>query len=245
MKKLSLLLLLILATSTGLWAIPACQGLGQGTYQDLINSNQGGGCQIFDKVFSNFSFTPTANGGATPLTASQVNYFTVDQGTASTGFQFTFSNLTVVGTQSNDVLLTYLVSMASGFGPTISSGHADFTGGASNGGAASVVENLYIGCTGPCSSIPGVQAQKNFTLNQPNGASSFDYVWYPASLGNEPGILVSSVYVTKDINVIANGGFASISQVKNTVDQIPEPMTMALFGSGLLILGITRYRRKG
>jgi hypothetical protein len=56
-----------------------------------------------------------------------------------------------------------------------------------------------------------------------------------------------SVQVSKDISVFAgpNGG-ANISVVTNTYSQsnVPEPLSLALFGSGLVGLGLMRKRAK-
>ena len=84
----SIWLLLFLATVQGVTASPiAC--LTTGTYQDLLNSNAGGGCTIDagagrTLMFSNFTFAPSGVG--TP-NASGVGYTLDDPGTGVGGDQ--------------------------------------------------------------------------------------------------------------------------------------------------------------
>ena len=54
---------------------------------------------------------------------------------------------------------------------------------------------------------------------------------------------VSSLTVTKDLGLNGNSGSASVSQFNNSVSLVPEPGTLALFGSGLLgIAGLIRRK---
>ena len=49
---------------------------------------------------------------------------------------------------------------------------------------------------------------------------------------------------TKDISVNGNNGFATVSVVTNRfLEEVPEPMSLLLIGSGALALGLLRRRR--
>lgn len=204
------------------------------TYAALIAD---GSCTIADKTFSGFTFAGNATGGAVALTAadisvSEINTTPADFATSKIGFAFQFS-LDASSGQTNDVALTYTVSISPG-NPGLSIASAELeetsalTGGVGGGESATVGENICIGgCPGP--------SEKISTSN----TSPFDSVGFSG---------VQTVGIEKDINV--NGGntptsSASISIVDNTVDQAvatPEPASIVFFGT--LLLGVTALIRK-
>jgi hypothetical protein len=243
--KLGLLVLSLSIATTLLGGQIVCPTTG--TYQDLLNTNAAGGCIISNKVFSNFGFSGAATGGAHTVVPIELGYATVNA-FPDTGFQFNMSVFAATSGQTNDIALSYLVSMASGFPPLIASGDLVLGGITTFTGSATIRETLNIGCnSSTCPDVAGVSFSRSISafLENPPGSSkpSDTYHWSPATLGNKPGVAVSQVFITEDMNVVGgSSGSATISRVPNTVDQVgvPEPMTMVLLGSGLLLMGIWR-----
>src|SRR5438132_8196688 len=85
------------------------------TYTTYLGLNAGGGCFIDDKLFTGFSYTSTASGGASPILASSVTVTTI--GPAGTGativgpeIGFLFSSTWFAGPgQAQDSLIDYTV----------------------------------------------------------------------------------------------------------------------------------------
>jgi hypothetical protein len=244
-------LLLLLATVPGAIAAPiACPATG--TYQDLLNSNAGGGCFItvgggVSLLFSNFTFTPAGVG--TP-TAAQVGYFLDDPGTAVGGgpiWGFEFNpGLAVTGTVATpnviqDILLTYLVVPV---GTTIVSDHLLENAAATGAGVGQVTENIMFclpsdpnNTSGTCRLFPPLLV----TTAGPPGLhnDAFFAPW-------------SSLTVSKDISASSGtaGSTATISQVRDAFDivvVVPEPATYGLVSVAFLLFGsfARRNRAKG
>ncbi len=184
----------------------------------------GGGfsCTIGDKTFSNFTYSASSGGQATPVAASAITITTINQGSNAIGFQFN-APWVVSNTQSLDSLIGFTVAVTGG-GPAQIHDAAVVQGGTSFSGAgvASVSENLS----------NNVQLLTIDTAGQ---------IVLADSVAFSP---IGSVNVTKDIAVRANGGSASISLVSDTFSQVPEPATLGLLGSGLIGLGLLRHRRR-
>lgn len=190
-----------------------------------------------DKLFNNFTFL--GGGTGTVPSAASLTYLTENPGTSTqTGqevFGFIFNPaFSVSGTtnQTLDGLLNYDITCVTGDG-CINSIHLFEVATASGGGVASVSET-DLGCVavGNCSFI--------------NDAVSTSGT---VGLHNDVlGLRLISLHVNKDINVTTGnvaGGFATISAVRDSVDQIPEPATYSyLLGGGLLLfLGGLRRRK--
>jgi hypothetical protein len=245
-KPIIILVFLLLAVNS--WGVPiACPITG--TYQTLLGTNADGGCIINDKLFSLFSLSAAATGGATAITASQMVYTVVNNFPIDIGFTFTISGLAASSGQSNDVAISYLVAMLPGLLPQIISGHLAMTAATTGTGIANIGEVLNIGCgTSICPDVPGVSFAQALSTVVGGGNDKTNDAYQWAQLGpldKKPFVPVSQVFITKDINVLGgSNGFASISIVQNTVDQVPEPITFSLLGSGLLLVGFLRRRRR-
>jgi PEP-CTERM motif len=243
---LSAYLLVSLAAVRGAIAVPIpC--LTTGTYQDLINSNAGGGCTISagagaSLIFSNFTFTPAGVG--TPA-ASGMGYTLDDPGVGIGGvpiFGFEFSpGLAVTGTAATsnatqDIRITYLVVPV---GTAIVSAHLLQSATATGAGIAQVSENLTFciasdpnNTSGTCRVFPGF-------LVSTAGSSHVEETF---------GAWTSQV-VSKDINVSSGavGGTAAISGVRDAVDLtavVPEPTTYGFVSVALLAFGYLARRRR-
>jgi hypothetical protein len=222
-----------------------------GTYQDLLNSNAGGGCTISagsgkTLIFSNFAFTPAGVG--TP-SASGMGYALDDPGMGVGGqqiFGFEFNpGLAVTGTTANsnaiqDILLTYLVVPV---GTTITSAHLLENAAVTGSGVGQVSEVLQFciasdpnNTSGTCRVFGG-----NPLLVTTAGPPGLTNV---ANFGQW-----TSLTVSKDINASSGtvGSTATISQVRDAVDifvPTPEPATYGLVSVCLLAFGYFARRSR-
>jgi PEP-CTERM motif len=233
MGKHILLLLFLFGFSASLtWATPACvDGTTLASYVALGAT----GCQIGDKIFSDFSYAPTSiNTAPVPATSVVVDTVGPSGETISgsrIGLQFNAPWTAGTGA-ANDGAITFLVTVASG-GPILIEDAALAQVSAISGtGAASVGES---GC-GPTPCTVGQWTL--MTFNATTGSQASDHTIFTPT---------GSIEVTKDISATGgSNGSASLSVVQDTFSQtaVPEPTTITLIGFSLAIIGGLRLRRR-
>jgi hypothetical protein len=203
------------------------QALTTDNLEHLATTN--GSLTIGDKTFSNFDFL--AN-GLTDFDASQIR---VTASIANGVYYLTYAgNISLVsgGPATADLLLNYRVTAATGL--------------------INMIDQLYTGSAQP---IGGSFLAIDETVRDLNGnlvANSHldgndlsDPSPEPGdNLNINPGL--GTIDVTKDIAFgSVNGGFISISEVRQSFHQVPEPGTMAMLILGLGILGMVIYQKLG
>jgi PEP-CTERM motif-containing protein len=199
------------------------------TLQHLVDTN--GSLVIDDKIFSNFAFSDS---GLTNFDASEIQVTASFQGGI---YYLTWGgNISLVSSSSAtaDLLLNYTVTATAGVINTIDQ---LYTGSAQpNRGAFLSVDETVRDSQGNLvanSHLQGDDLSDPFA--EPGDNLSID----PAQ---------SVLHVTKDIGLgISNdGGFVTISEVRQSFhqNQIPEPASAVLFGTGLAGLAIVGLRRR-
>jgi hypothetical protein len=211
------------------WALAAAVVLGLTSQTQAVTtdnlqhlSDTGGTLAIGDKTFSNFDFL--AN-GLTSFDASQIR---VTASVAEGVYYLTWAgNISLVsgsGPISADLLLNYRVTAATG---TITMIDQSYTGSAQPAGGSflaidetvrdihgNLVANSHL--DGTDLSDPSAEPGDNLAIN--------------------PGQPV--IDITKDIAFgIVNGGFVTISEIRQSFQQIPEGGTTSLLVLGSAILG--------
>lgn len=191
-------------------------------------------CQVGDKLFYNFIYSGTSVGGATPVSGSQVNVVADPSNPLEPGLVFSSTAWTVNspggthGTIDLDSSIQFTVQTVDGRALIDDAsldfaGHETVTGVAGADIAETVRPNgippgisFHVDSTGPFTS----------TINFPTA--------------------VSLVTVSKDLVVIIpqnQAGSATITQFREGFSEnVPEPLSALLIGSGLLGFGLWRRR---
>lgn len=176
-------------------------------------------------TFSNFSCAFNGSG----MNAGACSTIDVASlGSNPTGIQFS-TNLAVLGVSSADAALAFNLTSAQSITSVGLSFNSNFLGMDVN----SVTENIYDAVNGALVGTMTVHCG----VNTGCASTTVDSV-------NLNGAY-TSLYVTKDINLSsfdsASSGTTSI--VTQTFTATPEPMSVAMIGGGLVLLGVARLRK--
>jgi PEP-CTERM motif len=196
--------------------------------------NMSGGCTIGDKIFSDFSYSSAAQGGATAISASGVTVVPITTA-FDPGLQFE-ANWSASSGQVSDSSIGFTVTVMGGAALIEDASIVQLGGSVVGTGIANVGEGLCVGFN--C-------LNTTFTLNTVNTTDISLIQLGDFRLFSPTG----QVRATKDIGVAGNAnGFASVSLMSDQFSetQTPEPGTMTLFGTGLLgCIAILRRRLAG
>jgi len=217
MKKTLLLISFVFGLGSSAWAIPISP-CASGTLADYDVS--GFSCTIGDLTFSDFSYIPSASGGALAPDASGVSVTPITTG--EIGLEFNAAWLVIDG-QTIDAPITYDVTSTSA---DISDLTLEMVGTATAPGAASVAETASNG------ENLGVTPSD---FMQTKTFSPVDALTLRKDIGVSGGAL-------------GDGGSAHISYVYNLFSEtstVPEPSMLLLCGGLLAFLPIARRKFVG
>ena len=190
--------------------------------QDYLNMGAGG-CTIEDKIFSDFSYSSSAQGGATAIAASGITVTPITT-PLDPGLQFQ-ANWSASSGQVSDSSIGFTVTTLSGAALIEDASIVQLGGSVVGTGTANLGEGICVGFN--CQNT-------TFTLNTLNTTDAALIKLGDHQIFTPTG----QVRATKDIGVAGNGsGFASVSLMSDQfseIPQVPEPGTITLFGTGLL-----------
>lgn len=234
-------------------AIPACPTTEETlAYYQALSA----GCQVGDKIFSNFTYTDSAGGSGSLIADSDIEVTTLgptsgadpaEDSSANIGLNFsaawsvsstcpTATSNAGCTSSNEDSDIGFTVTVVNGANMAITDAAAIQTSSGALGTGSSVQVSEG-GCSGaPCT--PGMWGL--LSVVTPGN--------YTENLADTMFSATGSVEVTKDISVTAGavvGGAASLSSVDDTFSQtgtVPEPATMFLVGGVLCGVAVIRRR---
>lgn len=229
-------LLIFTACAIVLAMIPAAAGTvnpcADGTLASYIALGSTG-CQIGDKIFSDFGYTGPSGTGVAPtpagITVNPVDGTNIQfPGDIGVSFNGTWD---AQAGQMADGNIAFVVTVVGGGNQLIEDAAIVQSSGITLNGQAKVTENGCSGVVAPCTQTWDVLTLQNGQVD--NFAN--DKIFTPTG----------SISVTKDINVIGNNGTASITNVVDVFSQtaVPEPREISLLlGLGLFAAVVLRKK---
>lgn len=207
------------------------------TLQELMALPQGQGYLVGDKLFSDFTWLDSSQGGANPPRPEAINVQGVlvhyphgsEHGLRFTGFW------AATGGQLVDTLITFNVT-ATGNDHIIDNTLWMPNGDGSAGGLAAITETAYDGQGG---ALPGLdqfgrEVIGKFVFASDDAQRRLHHVEYYSAH--------ETLQIRKDIGVNGGGtGVAAISEFFQTFSQVPEPSSLLVLVAGAAL--IIRRRR--
>jgi hypothetical protein len=232
MKRLALMAIALLVIGSSALAVTTCPTT---TYDNYLVA--GFSCVTDNLRFSSFSFSSSAQPAGIAVPASGIAVTPIDQ-LFNEGFSFNpgMGVVTQAGgiNSFQDVVVDFTVEDING-AATIKDLGIFFNGAFTGTGSTDFAENYCLNAN----QVPGCPAGDAGQLHVTNPPPNFsDAVFFAP---------VSKVSVIKDVRASSGiNGTASISVFQNTFSVIPEPASIAMFGTILVgVLGLVRrkYRK--
>jgi hypothetical protein len=221
MKRLLTVAALAVACSIGLVAAPvACpEHTTLGALISLNGSGADSGCQTQDKIFNNFSYS-----GGGDVLASDIFAHLIFQPGPNTQDIHGWNFAPVGGPWTENFTLAYDISVAPGGGllAIVAAKDQINSGFLPNGVVATDVQT-------------------------PNSGGSYTIITR-GQAGQETSQM--AVANATSIRTVSSVSFSNSSDLLASYEQtwfqsqVPEPFSMSLIGGGLLLLGLTRFRKK-
>jgi hypothetical protein len=249
-KKLLLIVTLMGAAASSMFAAPLCTDVV--TTAASFAALGAGGCQFGDKLFSNFTYTYTVDGGPGNVPAGNVNvtFFNLggDPNKPVVRFTTTGPGWTVRDGHTSDISISYTVDA-----PSINpmTGASMTVDGVVSNVSPGIFMSLVAGAESICCPGPGnttVDLSANLVpLPPPSGPT-------PTSASDSKTFAgATHIILTKDIFLFGGGtadpntgNIATVTQIDEGLFEgttIPEPMTFVLFGSGMVGFGLMMKMR--
>jgi len=203
------------------------------TYDNYLGNSFS--CTIDDKTFSNFSYSPSASGGAALIPPSGVAVVPVTT-LNNPGFLFT-GGFGVISNQTQDELFGFTARVNLGGNPiddiTLLQLGSAFTGT----GSASIAETVCLGDTFANGCLNGTIAQLS-TVDNSTLVKLSDHITFA------PVLVID---VVKDLELFGGpNGSAFTSGIENQFSEeaVPEPSGLLMVGTGIVALACVLRRKQ-